>query len=174
MNERIKPADIKPDSIEKIVCEKMSSLTQQPLDDDTTEILILFKRDPDSAAHAKEIIKKVWTAQALVNRMGTQFGTVLDARIAIIVAGVAESIGGCVMYAYYMQMMAKRRGVKKLDLDDIGWLFPIGFYAKDDMHGIWESQKVDNGRDMFDGLEFRGGSDNLVDYGYAAQSLEHV
>jgi hypothetical protein len=164
MTHRIKKSEIKPDSIETMVWKKMQQLTPVPMDDDTAEMLMIFMVQPNSDDIAKGVLGKVWTAQAIINRMSAQFGTEIDPKLAIIVAGWAGPIGSCVMYSYYMQYMAKQRNLMRLKLDDMSWLFPVGFFDSSDMHAIWDGQKVDTER---------SGSDNLVDYEIAAMSLNH-
>lgn len=170
---RIQPSDIKTDSIENIVCKGMEKFQSVELSEDVTKLLMTFLLSKDSKEKSIELLKEVWTAAALIKRLKGQFNRDIDPRVAIIIAFEAGSIGSCVLYSYYLQYLCKKKNITgEITLDHFCRdLFPIGLFSENDIHSIWESQKVSNARENFEGLELSPGSDNLVDYGIAATSL---
>jgi hypothetical protein len=68
------------------------------------------------------------------------------------------------MYSYYIAYQMKKKGIgKKLTLEEICMsIFPNGLFDSESMDEIWDKQKVNR-----DG----SGSDNLLDYRKASESL---
>lgn len=166
------PKDIKSNSVEKIVCEAMGNLKSVPMDEDTTSVMLTFMMDPASEAKADEIIQKIWQAVAIKDRMKGQFNREMDSRAAILITIWAKSIGSCLLYMYYAQWMCRKKGISgKFTMDHLVELFPMGFYADEDLHVVWDSQKVDNRKENFEGLDLTKGSDNLIDYALSSESI---
>jgi len=169
------PKDIKSDSVATIVCEPMSKLKSVPMDMDTTSVMLKFMMDPGSKLAAEGIIKQVWQATAMRERMKGQFGRDMDPRVAILLTMWAKSIGSCLLYMYYCHWMCEKKGIKgEFTIDHLVEFFPMGFFEEEDIHKVWDSQKVDNRRENFDGTELTGGGDNLIDYALASQSMGGV
>lgn len=168
---RVQPKDMQKNSVETIVCEAMGKLKSVPMDDHTTSVMLKFMMDINSEAKADEIVKQIWQAEAIKARMLAQFGRELDSRCAILIVMWAKSIGSSLLYMYYMQWMCRAKGIQgKLTMDHLVEIFPMGFFADEDLHTIWDTQKVDNRRENFDTPEQKG-SDNLIDYAIASMSI---
>lgn len=170
---RILPKEITPDSVEKVVCEGMSKLRSVPMNDTQSHVLIAFLLSAESEEKSEELLKEIWTADTMIKRMKAQFGREIDPRVAIIIALGHNSIGSCILYGYYLHWKANQLGISgKITLTHFGEnIFPFGMFSEEDIRNIWDSQKVYNRDEEFEGLEFSRGTDNLIDYGYASQSL---
>lgn len=153
-----------PKAIEEIVCLKMKDLKQIPMNDSWTEMLILL------AAAGKKIPKtleseKPFLVQVIEKRMKHCFTfKINDDRLYIFLAVITTRPGPAMLYLWYLQWWCFTHNVKELDLDMFCEIFPWGFPSDDDLHKIWDSQKVST--------KERGGSDNLVDYASAGESIQ--
>lgn len=168
----IQPKDIKPDSIEKVVCEAMENILTVPMDEDTSKVMVMFMIDEDSRKKAMGIFEGIFQSAAIIKRMKAQFGREMDPRAAVLIAIWAKSIGACVLYMYYCQYQCvKRNIIGEFTMEHLVEFFPWGFFPDEGIHTVWESQKVYDAVEAFKGLEINNGGDNLVDYHYAAGSL---
>jgi hypothetical protein len=66
------------------------------------------------------------------------------------------------MYCWYLQYESKKRNMKEISFDNFVEIFPMGFPSEDDLHRLWDAQKVHSERMS---------SDNLLDYPQAGKSL---
>lgn len=108
----ILPKDIKSDSVEKIVCEAMGQLKSVPMDEDTTAVMLRFMMDPGSKLAAENIVKGIWQAVAMRDRMKGQFGRDMDPRAAILITMWAKSVGSCLLYMYYCHWMCIKKNIQ--------------------------------------------------------------
>jgi hypothetical protein len=161
--EAIKQEEIKNDSVETIVCQKMHTLKPVAMNEDSAKALLLFLMDEVSKDKMDQNIDKIWQAKAIIKRLELQFNRKIDSRVAFLIAAHAGTIGSCVLYAYYIQYLCKLNNIEEFTLDHFGDYFPNGMFSEDSMREVWDSQKVNR---------TGNGSDNLVDYGFAAKSLE--
>ena len=73
---------------------------------------------------------------------------------------LTKTPGSAVVYLWYLQYWSKKHGVTDLNLSYLcERVFPMGFFSEDDIHKVWDAQKV-NAR-----------PDNLFDYQLAGLSL---
>jgi hypothetical protein len=86
----------------------------------------------------------------------------LDERTLLFLCCICKSAGVSVMYIWYLQYKSKKRNIKEISLESFCEIFPVGFPSEDDLHRMWDNQKV-----LVKGM----GSDNLLDYPYAGKSL---
>lgn len=155
----------KPDAVEKIFCEPFEKLKMHPMSKDVSEILVklllykgAFKELPDK--------EKPFLYQVIEKRIKYCFTfNIEDPRLILFLAIVAESPGTAVMYMAYIQYWCKKNGVEVLDLDTFcEKIFPWGFPNEDDLHKLWDEQKVNR--------KGTHGSDNLLDYETAYKSIQ--
>lgn len=153
------------DAVEKIFCVRFSKLKTFPMSDANSEILVKLLL-------AKNVIKdiaekeKPWLYQIIEKRIQLCFTfKISDPRLILFIALVAGSPGTAVMYLAYLQYWCKQNNIKELDLDIFcERIFPMGFPCENDLHELWDSQKI-NRPDS-------NGSDNLLDYSSAYQSIQ--
>jgi hypothetical protein len=81
----------------------------------------------------------------------------------LMLAQIIKSFGEGVMYLTFLQYKAKEMGKKKLTINDLAHIFPMGFPTDSALRDIWEKQKVKR--------EKMSSSDNLLDYQTALQSI---
>lgn len=160
----IKQEEIQNDSVEVVVCQSMHTMRPVAMSEDSAKALLLFLMDDDSRNKMDQNIDKVWQAQAIIKRLEAQFNKKIDSRVAFLIAAHAGSIGSCILYAYYIQYLCKLNGIDEFTLDHFGDYFPNGMFSDEQMQEVWDAQKVERSGNL--------GSDNLVDYGAAAKSLE--
>lgn len=151
-----------PKAIEEIVCIPMDKLKRVPMDNETTGILVnmLFMQG-DIDIPEKE---KPFLFQLIVKRIEHCFTyTVKEQKLVLFLAMLTESPGNAVLLMWYLQWWCFKNNIKDLTLDLICTrVFPMGFFSNDDLSKIWDAQKVDR-----EG----SGSDNLVDYNAAGNSI---
>jgi len=93
----------KPDSIEKVFCEKFEKLSKNPMDDETSHLLIQL-----SFVNKKSLFSSVkqededpgvpWLCQLIIKRIYVQLTyTNSDDRVILLLAHVAQSPGTAVM-----------------------------------------------------------------------------
>jgi hypothetical protein len=83
--------------------------------------------------------------------------------IPLLVGLIAESPGEAVVYANYLQYEAFNRNKRRLGMQDICFIFPMGFPSKAALRKAWDLQKVER-RNQYD-------SDNLLDYPGCMKSI---
>ena len=90
---------------------------------------------------------------------------ITDARLLLMMVLICQTPGIAVMYMAYLQYWCKKNFSESIDLDVFcEKIFPWGFPGDDDLHKLWDSQKVEqNGP---------GSSDNLLDYSMAYQTIQ--
>jgi hypothetical protein len=161
----------KPDSIEKVFCEKFEKLSKNPMDDETSHLLIQLSFVNEKSLFSS--IKKEdedpgvpWLCQLIIKRIAVQFTyTISDDRVILLLAHVTQSPGTAVMYLWYLQYYCKKNNVKDIDLTMFcTYIFPMGFPSTNDLKQLWDSQKVNNKDEGF--------SDNLLDYHTSGQSIQ--
>lgn len=172
---RILPKEITENSIEKIVCEPMDKLKKVPMNEiQSTAMLAFLMRGSESRNLANKILEKqVWTANAMLKRIKAQFDRDIDPRVAALIGLGGYVVGGCILIGYYLQWKANQLGIEgEITMDHFAEkIFPFGLFSENDINQIWDSQKVFNADEEFEGLNLDKGTDNLIDYEYAAQSL---
>lgn len=172
---RILPKDIKPNSIEEIVCKALDAKKKQPMNEQQSIAMLTFLFGGDEGIKLADDIleKQLWTANVLKKRLKAQFDRDLDSRVAVLIGLGGYSVGGCVLFTYYLQWKANELGIRgEITIKDFAeQIFPFGMFSEEDLSLVWKSQKVDNRDERFEDLEIKRGTDNLVDYGHAAQSL---
>ena len=112
-----------------------------------------------------EVKKKTALIAILEDRLGTM-NRELDKGAALFIGLSCETPGDSVMYAYYLAHKMKQKGIGKiLELEKLCIdIFPNGLFEKESLNEIWDKQKVSGGEGF-------SGSDNLLDYRKASESL---
>ena len=83
-----------------------------------------------------------WVYVAMKKRIAACLNVKFDVKSMTFICCVAQGIGACLMYAYYMQYYAKIHGLKEITMEVLGDAFPDGFPADDSLRTLWYNMKV--------------------------------
>jgi len=159
-----------PKAIETFFCEPFGKLPLRKATEDEMELLmrIAISKEPNRSLFStkEEFNEMPFSVQLAYKALNGRFSFKMSDSLVILVAVVGKSAGIIVMYLTYLQYRAKKMGKEELDIGDFVMIFPDGFPTDDSLQDIWDSQKVDRGE--------RGGSDNLLDYQFATQSIQFL
>lgn len=152
-----------PNAIEAYFCEPFERLQQHPMTEDNTKFFmsLLMSKDDEVRNEIPKIVN-FWSFKAMEKRLEVCHKYTLDNRSKIFIFVLTDgTIGQMVMYITYLQYVAKKRNWRSISIEQLADIFPMGFPSKEDLSKLWDSQKVEN----------VGGSDNLLDYERAIQSI---
>lgn len=153
-----------PDAVEKYFCKEWDKLIPAPLDTQKSILMSSFHFLKDDKL--TEIIAELKHSRefyVLSHRLSV-FGLEVDSRvISFLSAILLETIGQVSMYAAYLAYKAKQKGIKVIDFDLFLEIFKDGFPTSEDLSAIWLKQKFKRDNKL--------GSDNLLDFDSASQSL---
>lgn len=154
-------------SVEILFCQELEKTGKiNPLGEEMMKILITLVTRKDSIDEIYNDVKKKTALIAILeDRLGTM-NRELDKGAALFIGLSCETPGDSVMYAYYLAHKMKQKGIGKiLELEKLCMdIFPNGLFEKESLDEIWDKQKVSRGEGF-------SGSDNLLDYRKASESL---
>ena len=154
-------------SVEILFCQELEKTGKiNPLGEEMMKILITLVTRKDSIDEIYDEVKKKTALIAILeDRLGTM-NRELDQGAALFIGLSCETPGDSVMYAYYLAHKMKQKGIGKiLELEKLCIdIFPNGLFEKESLNEIWDKQKVSGGEGF-------SGSDNLLDYRKASESL---
>lgn len=157
-----------PNSIEEFFCKPFSKLPVTPMSKDQSSLFITLIMADKSEKAIESIneddIDAPFALRLLEKRLKTSFSFSMTLPLKIMIASIANSAGGVVMYLTYLQYKAKQLNKPTLNTSDLADIFPVGFPT--DLQDIWESQKVKAAENS------PHGSDNLLDYRAASASIQ--
>jgi len=149
-----------PNSIEEYFCKPFEAIKVEEMSKETSEILInlLMGNLQEIPEEEKPFIMKL-----IEKRIEVIFDyTITDQKLLLFLSALSETPGKAVMYMTYLQYFSKKHGIKDIDLDIFCQkAFPWGFPPEKALHELWIKQKVD----------VKSGSNNLLDYGTALESI---
>jgi hypothetical protein len=154
------------DAVEKYFCIPFEKSPRHPMDEENSEFLIkllLADREFELPEEEKPFLVKLIEKRL---KYGMTY-KIKDSRLILFLAILARNAGSAVMYMTYLQYWCKKKHVIEIDLNRFcEEIFPMGFPSEDDLHKIWDGQKVMR--------ESSGASDNLVDYQSAMTSIQFL
>jgi|688.fasta_scaffold05151_34 hypothetical protein len=148
-------------SIEELFAKEFEKTEKYPMDDFTTEMLVKLTLSKNTSYAIPEG-EKPFLYKLMEKRIEVLHDFELDERTLLFLCCICKSAGVSVMYIWYLQYKSKKRNIKEISLESFCEIFPVGFPSEDDLHRMWDNQKV-----LVKGM----GSDNLLDYPYAGKSL---
>ncbi len=154
-----------PKAIEENICLKIKQSPHLEMDNETTEILMRLINAKNKNFEIPEN-EKPFLYAVIEKRIKHCFQFIInDNRLILMLTQISKSPGAAIMILWYLQWWCANHDCKELDLEIFcEKIFPMGFPSQNALHSIWDSQKVKTS------IENRG-SDNLVDYASAGQSL---
>lgn len=161
MRKKSKSITQQPNAIERVFCVPFSKLEHHKLDDDMMRSFISVYMIPEDAPEAFEIAETFIIKLGRARLNGCFTFEICDWRLWVLLAMITDGVAGqIVMYLTYLQWWCKENDQRILTLDDISRrIFPLGLPSKEDLHDLWNKQKVkDYG--------------NLLDHYTAAESIQ--
>lgn len=150
-----------PNSIEELFAKEFEKTKKNPMDKDTSEILMKLIMSKNSSYQIPEK-DKPFLYKLLEKRIEVLHSFEVDDRVLLFLCCICRSAGVGVMYCWYLQYQSKRKNTKEISLETFCEIFPMGFPSEDDLSRLWDAQKVKT-----KGMS----SDNLLDYPQAGKSL---
>jgi hypothetical protein len=150
-----------PNSIQELFAKKFEQLNKYPMDNETSEIFVKLILSKNSEYEIPES-EKPFLYVLMEKRISVLHDYKVDDRVLLFLSWICKSAGVGVMYCWYLQYEAKKRGVDEITFEIFAEIFAWGFPSEDGLNKVWEEQKV-NRKDM--------SSDNLLDYPKAGLSL---
>lgn len=155
-----------PDAVELLYAKKFEGLKRHPMNEEESKIMIglLFSRIPEDDAEMNE--------QFLCKIIEARFkalGYTMDIKTKAFLAFKTGNPGTAVMYCHFLAYFCKKKNIKHLTFTEFcDSAFPFGFPSEDDLHLLWDEQKVKKDKDP---KEVQSGTDNLLDYFEASKSI---
>jgi hypothetical protein len=90
----------------------------------------------------------------ILDSRATAIGLELTQNVKYLLTMLCDRPGTIVMYAYALRYAQVSRELEKITMQQIANLFPMGFLNNDDLHTMWDLQKVEElkGANMLDRL----------------------
>lgn len=153
-----------PSAIEEHFCKPLDKFVPQQMSVDQMQLMMVIgmAKQEELVKLEKEFSEVFWFYPAIQKRIDACFTYTMDAKAKMLLATWCNSIGDMVMYLTLLQYKCKQGGVRTLNYEGLGMMFANGIIDREYMHKIWDATKV----------ERESGSDNLVDYATALQSLK--
>ena len=156
-----------PTAIEEHFCKPFHKLPVREMTEDEQEIMVkvMFAENAGKGDELLNVPKEEipTSVEFLRKSLKGRFTFEMNDAATLMIAQVIKSFGEGVMYLTYLQYRAKEWGKKKLTINDLAQIFPMGFPTDSALRDIWDMQKVKR--------EKSGQSDNLLDYQSALQSI---
>jgi hypothetical protein len=157
------------DSIEKLFCEPFSKLAVRQMTKDEQEIMVkvMLAENEGKGDELLNIPKEeIPTSVGFIRKsLKGRFTFEMNDAAQLMLAQIVKSFGEGIMYLTYLQYQAKKLNKRKLTVNDLATIFPMGFPTDGELHKIWDSQKVKRSDGNING------SDNLLDYQTALKSI---
>ena len=160
----------KEDSIENIFCKELEAKGKtKPMSEQETMILmhIMLEKGKGNSNSIDGLYDKVEKQSASLLILKDRLEGLkksLDKESLILCSVFCRTPGECVMYANYIAYKMKSNDIDHLTIEDLcSNVFPFGFFTDETLEKFWDIQKVNT--------EGNHGSDNLLDYRKAAESI---
>lgn len=159
-----------PKAIETLFCEPFSKLPIREMTSDEQEIMVkvMFAENEGKGDELLNIPKEeIPTSVDFIRKsLKGRFTFEMNDAATLMIAQIIKSSGEGIMYLTFLQYKAKQMDKKKLTINDLAHIFPMGFPTDSALRDIWDIQKVKR--------EKSEQSDNLLDYQTALKSIHFV
>jgi hypothetical protein len=154
------------------IFKKHSPKTQMDADETTVMFNLILSEDPNFSCDLDEIDKESETykhfkpviesfqARVFLSRIEALTSLKITLGALIILMHHMGSAGKAVMLTFYLHY--KLPAEKLVTIETIAELFLWGFFSDEQLHEIWQSQKVE--KDDREGFTCIGAPDNMIDY----------
>lgn len=152
-----------PNSLEVHLCQALDKCNREQMSDEDAKIMLKLLLIPDKDFGSNPELNNAAEYQVLKKRIEHCLTAKFDSRSIYFILLVGSSIGSRIMYLYYTQYLAKKKGIQDITFDIFCRdLYPYGFINDEDLRTIWYKCKVNNGN-----VEC-----NLIDFSSAALSIQ--
>jgi hypothetical protein len=151
-------------SIEEVFAKKFEDSQKVPMSNEISDIFIRLTLLKETSLNISEL-EKPFFYKVMEKRISTLHNYKIDDKVLLFLSCICESLGDCIMYIWYIQYQCKKRNINTVTFDVFSDMFSWGFPSKETLSKLWDSQKIER----FNSLSL--GSDNLLDYHSAGQSL---
>lgn len=159
-------------AVERHFCEKFDVLKRHPMTIEQSEIMfkLIFMSMKDPFIFDEDV-KPNFLTQIIHTRFSI-LGYTMDAAVNLFISLMAETPGGATMYVHYLAYKCKKRMIDHLTLEEMNmYIFPFGFPSSDDLHILWDQQKIHRIEEM---KGIKGPTDNLLDFDRANISIKNI
>ncbi len=161
------------DAVEKLVCDKIRDAKKYPLSEEHMRLMLnMILLELSDGEMDKEIsdLVKTQPMNKIITARFASLGYTIDDRTNVFLSYIVESPAMAVLYVYYLAYWASFADKNEITFHDFcEHIFPDGYPSEEDMHDIWNNQKIDR-----NGASMVPGTDNLVDYETASQSIKNI
>ena len=138
----------------------------EPMDEELSELLLALILSKKFEIPKKE---QPWLFELIEKRLDMSFTFTIKPedkhKFMIYLCTLTESPGNAVVYLWYLQYYCAKKNIKELSFQHINMnIFPLGYFKKETLKQIWNSQKVIK--------ENPDSQDNLFDIGMAGESIQ--
>lgn len=135
----------------------------KPLDDIKIFMTATMNEDRiESDPEAKQIIEEGNNMASLIfKRIKFMHTYTATKAVLLFLESICPTPGIAVMYCNYLQYKMFKRKQKKLDMNTLAFIFPMGFFSEHTLNEFWDKQKL---------LVDRG-PDNMLDYKELGSSM---
>jgi hypothetical protein len=155
-----------PDSVENLFCKPLDQNGEIQKASEMQMRLIFFSvtSNQEDIDEMYDGIKKDHMLLSILEDRLKKIGCNLDKASIILLSTACKTPGEAVMYSSYIGYKMKELAIDFLDIEKLcSEIFPNGFFTEKTLHDHWDLQKVKT--------ESSGGSDNLLDYLKAYESI---
>lgn len=148
------------DSIEKHFCKQFGELKRIRMTDEMSEVFINVCFYPkEIPLELAKSLKDMFLYQVGLKRIEHIFNYTLDWKALFFLCFLAQTPGCLIMYLTYIQYWSQINNCKDISFDVFSMrMFPNGFPSNEDLHKLWDVQKVK-------------GSGNLLDQQHCLKSI---
>lgn len=150
-------------------CDEMEKCTRRPYSDEELKYLKILTRKEDRIEKDPEVEKVIHQRGSMslmiLERMNYMHTFTMSKAALMMLSILCDRPGIAAEYLCYVQYRCHRQGISHIDMTAFcTYLFPKGPFRMDDLHRLWELQKIETTDSMFGIL-------NLVDQTWCMSSL---
>ena len=156
--------------IEEVICKPIEQLKKYPMDDETTELMMMLyisdMRNVKMNIPEKEI---PFLTQVIQKRIEVCFQFKIESmQLLLFITQISQTPGKGIMYCWYLQYYCFKNNIDILTFEKFIHIFGDGFPSDSDLKNIYKNQKAYNAKEIvkriyqLDDIElpFR---DNMID-----------
>lgn len=156
---------IEKNAVEELVCKAIEEAPKFPMSQELSNMFISMtmnsKDEKGLDLLYQQLFKRSWLLNVIKKRIDVCLKVEIDKAVQFFLLFLGKNPGNCIMYLYYLQYYAKKKGIEKISFEQFGMdVFPNGYPSKEILSQIWDSQKS--------GIATNG---NIIDLPSAAESI---
>jgi len=149
-----------PRAIEEHFCLEFDKLGREPMSKEVGGMLMQLLMVEANNLDTPFEDDVPWQIKAVKKRAEVFNLKISNTAIVFITAVSDGNIGNMIMYVVYLKYLSNKYNIDEVTVTEIAsTLFPMGFPSEEDMHMLWDKQKIS------------GSPDNLIDYPSAGETI---